>query len=385
MTSFDLKPTVYVVGTSGRSAAESVRQAGFRAIVVDLYADRDSGEACDVLQIEKYPDSIVSQLKNVDSGIVLLAGGMENRLDLVVALGQYHRVLGPNVEQIKRFRDHEYLMWSINQSTRSGVLRFPETIRSQRDVNPEYEWLCKSYFGCGGFHIERLSNDRSATLIKDDYYFQREVAGRSVGTVFLCERSKVQLIGATAAITTAMHESLLGSQPALPPMAYRGSYGTIELTSLVQDAMCRWAHLLTRDLDFTGIIQADWIVDGNAAWLLEINPRWTASMEIIEWALDCNLFLIQASLDDELKPMLTEPIAIPNLTASTKTLYKAIQYANSPFIVSEEQSNEVFASKFNRFNRMNSSCSNRGGWSDIPTAGTAIAIGQPIASYFKWE
>lgn len=381
----DLRPTVYVVGASGRSAAESVRQAGFRAVVVDLYADRDSGEACDVLQIESFPDSIVAQLNALESGIILLAGGMENRLDLVAALGQYHRVLGPNVDQIKRFRDIEHLMWSIHQSTRSGVLQFPETVYSHSEANTESKWLCKSYFGCGGFHIERLTNDRSKMLNDGNYYFQQEVAGRSVGTVFLCDQSKVQLLGATAALSSAMHESLTGRQPALPPMAYRGSYGTIELTSLVQDAMCHWAYLLTRDLDFTGIIQADWIVTDNTAWLLEINPRWTASMEIIEWSHGCNLFSIQANLDGELKPMLTEPIAIPNRPAPAKTLYKAIQYANSPFVVSEEESNAMFARKFNRLETKNFSGSNHAGWSDIPTAGTSIETGQPIASYFSWE
>ncbi len=385
MSSSDLKPPVYVVGASGRSAAESVRQAGFRAIVVDLYADRDSGEACDVLQIESYPDSVAAQLKSLDCGIVLLAGGMENHVGLIEDISQYHRILGPNVEQIKRIRDHEFLVSSINKSDHDGVLRFPETVPTAHDINPMQNWLRKSFFACGGFHIERLPNDRFADFKEGNYCFQREVSGQSVGTVFLCERSKVQLLGVTAALDALMHQSLTGPQPALPPMAYRGSYGMIALPKLVKEAMCRWAFSFAEAIDYTGIIQADWIINDDAAWLLEVNPRWTASMEIIEWALGCNLFSLQASLDNELKTMLSTAPAMFSRIASTRLLYKAIQYANAPFIVSEEQSTEMLARKFNRFEPNALTKADRVGWCDIPNTGTSIETGQPIASYFCWE
>jgi uncharacterized protein len=384
MSSCDLKPPVYVVGASGRSAAESVRQAGFRAIVVDLYADRDSGEACDILQIESYPDSVAAQLKSLEHGVVLLAGGMENHVELIDQVGKYHRILGPNVEQIKRIRDHEFLVSSINKSDHDGVLRFPETVPTVHDVDPKDNWLCKSFFGCGGFHIERFHDDYFANLKEGNYYFQREVTGQSVGTVFLCERSNVQLLGVTAAIDSLMHQSITGPQPILPPMAYRGSYGLIALPNIVKEAMCNWAFSFAQSLDYTGIMQADWITCNSVAWLLEVNPRWTASMEIIEWAQGCNLFSIQASLDNELKLMLSTAPAMVSRIAPMNILYKAIQYANSPFIVSEEQSNEMLASKFNRFERNAPSSSDRFGWCDIPRAGTPIETGQPIASYFKY-
>jgi len=147
--------------------------------------------------------------------------------------------------------------------------------------------------------------------------------------------------------------------------------------------MCSWAHSITRKLHYTGIIQADWIVDENKAWLLEINPRWTASMEIIEWATGQNLFSIQAGFDDELKTMISGAAAKTSRPFPAQTLYKAIQYASTPLVVSREQSDEMLLNKFNRFEKQGTSLSNFVGWGDIPQVGTAISAGHPIASFFK--
>jgi len=426
MTSTDSKPTVYVVGASGRSAAESVRQAGFRAIVLDLYADRDSGDARDILPIDSHPDSIVPQLSKLKSGWVLLTGGMENYPDLVEELARYHRVLGPTAEQIKCFRDIEVLSDSISQSGQSDVLSFPETVTSLSDVGSEFGWLSKSRSGCGGFHIERMSELGASAVAPNKVYFQREILGQSIGTVFSCEQSKVHLLGVTAALTSEVHESLVGPQPVLPPMAYRGSYGVIEISNLLRIAMCSWAHSITRKLHYTGIMQADWIVDENKAWLLEINPRWTASMEVIEWAIGQNIFSIQASFDDKLKTWLSGspatrratdwnlpkvdwnhcrdrlsgwdngPILPPDSSGifhraarvlaqpfPAKTLYKAIQYASTPIVVSREQSDEMLLNRFNRFENRDIYVSGSAGWGDIPQVGTDISAGHPIASFFR--
>jgi len=290
-------------------------------------------------------------------------------------------VLGPTAEQIKYFRDIEVLSESIIRSGQSDVLRFPKTVNSLSDVGSGLGWLSKSRSGCGGFHIKRTSEWRSPTVDPNKSYFQREILGQSIGTVFSCRQSHVHLLGITAAITSHVHESLVGIQPVLPPMAYRGSYGVIDISNLLRNAMCSWAHSLTRKLNYTGIIQADWIIDGNKAWLLEINPRWTASMENIEWATGQNLFSIQAGFDDELKTTLRGTVAITQ-PFPAKTLYKAIQYASTPLIVSREQSDEMLLNKFNRFEKHNLCLSNLNGWGDIPQVGTAISAGHPIASFF---
>jgi predicted ATP-grasp superfamily ATP-dependent carboligase len=383
MTSIESKPTIYVVGASGRSAAESVREVGFRAVVLDMYADRDTGAVAEVILVDNYPSSIVTQLKSLQPGWVLLAGGMENHSEIVAELSRFHRVLGPSAEQIEFFRKFETLENSIRESSHSNLLGFPRIARSPEDIDEIGRWLLKSRLGCGGFHIQRLPSIEQAMSLAEDLYIQREVFGQSVGTVFLCEPNHVKLLGATASITKEMHESLVGEQPELPLMAYRGSYGPICVPSDLEDAMCIWMQSLTHVANYSGILQADWVIGNNKGWLLEINPRWTAGMEIIEWATGRNLFSMQASLDKELMLLACEPTFSSPRDSTSSRLFKAIQYAALPILVGQEQSDEMMQHKFNRFHKPARLGTSVAGWGDIPEPGVEISAGHPIASRFS--
>lgn len=399
MKSIDKQPVIYVVGASGRAAAESVRQTGLRAIVLDLYADADSGDQVDLLIVESYPESILDQLSQQPPGWILLAGGMEHYPDLVTSLEEWHRLIGPNVTQLKQLRDLRFLSNSLAKSIK---LKFPTTIISDRERlisadndsiaissakkvlrSSEPVWLKKSWRGCGGFHIEEFRGTLPSKEIDfSTSYLQQKLFGRSIGSVFYCRSSQIELLGVVDAISQATHESLVGPQPELPRMAYRGSYGPTEISDELRDAMCEWIRELTRAIDYSGLLQVDWIVDNlDQAWLLEINPRWTASMEIIEWAAQRNLFSIQAGCTEGLREQIGPAIGATLITRSEQKLYKAIVYASSSFDVSSEMFNEMLDRKFQRFNQMHSDPVIESGWSDIPRVGTPIRLGNPLATW----
>ena len=395
MTLIQNPKVVYVIGASGRAAAESVRQSGLRTIVVDLYSDCDSGDHADVITVDSFPDSIVDQLRILPAGWVLLAGGMEHHLDAIAELERYHRLIGPSVDQIKWLRDFHYLS---NSLTGSLALHFPETLIGERNCRSEAirlgrfsesnlsigtGWLKKSLRGCGGFHIEPSPRDCPETIDYSTSYFQQRILGRSIGTVFYCQEAETKLLGATESISKELHESLVGPQPELPAMAYRGSFGPIEIPGVVKDRMCRWIHSLSKKIDYQGLIQADWILDPNdEAWLLEINPRWTSSMEIIEWAMQENLFTLHASFDSDLRNAIPHASDSTNRTAPLNRIYKSVVYSMTNCIFSLERSQAMLSQKFHRFENNSSARISTDSWADIPRAGSLFRVGDPIASLF---
>ncbi len=122
------------------------------------------------------------------------------------------------------------------------------------------------------------------------YYFQAFVPGRTLGATCIVSRDAsanpyVTFVGAT--------ESWQAADWTGPtPFIYRGSFGPLPLTQSQVQSIEQLAMSLVRTVDavgggepeelYRGWIQMDLIEDPELRlWLLEVNPRWTAGMEVL--------------------------------------------------------------------------------------------------------
>ncbi len=108
------------------------------------------------------------------------------------------------------------------------------------------------------------------------YYWQRAIAGRSLGVYCnLGSNGQVDLLGAT--------ESLSAQQwPGPSEFIYRGSLGPVRLTDTQRQQVLRLCHVIHATSGCRGWLQIDFIDDAaGELWLLELNPRWAAGMEIL--------------------------------------------------------------------------------------------------------
>jgi predicted ATP-grasp superfamily ATP-dependent carboligase len=121
------------------------------------------------------------------------------------------------------------------------------------------------------------------------------------------------------------------------------------------------AALLVREFSLKGLNGMDFIVDReNEVHLLEVNPRYSASMELIEQSLGANLFLLHlAAVGGQL------PASVPALQEGETLFYgKAIIYAEADIVMPDTRN---WPGK---------------GVRDIPFPGEAISGGQPVCTVF---
>ncbi|HET6424945.1 MAG TPA: ATP-grasp domain-containing protein, partial [Planctomycetaceae bacterium] len=173
---------------------------------------------------------------------------------------------------------------------------------------------------------------------------------------------KVQIIGLT--------EQLIGDKTASPPsrFAYCGNVAPVALPEHAVHTLQRMGEVLTESTAQRGLFGIDFIWDGTTPWVVEVNPRYTASCELLELSLGRALLRDhwQAWLPKEPLPPLPEP---PR--SRPGVIGKLILYARTA----------VTAPDLSRFLRP------RSPWTvpflaDIPRQGTTFSLGDPMCTVF---
>lgn len=108
------------------------------------------------------------------------------------------------------------------------------------------------------------------------HYCQRHIAGRALGAYCILHSDGcVDFLGAS--------ESLSAEQwPGPSEFIYRGSLGPVPLTDAQRTLIVGLCKVIQASSGCRGWLQLDFIEDAaGKLWLLELNPRWTAGMEIL--------------------------------------------------------------------------------------------------------
>lgn len=198
---------------------------------------------------------------------VLLGGGAENWLELVAMLHSNFTLLGPTEPQLRQLRNLAY--WQACAAV-SGMA-FPETIWERPPASEG--WLLKPRHGAGGHAIQRAAGQGGE---KSSHYYQRHVVGRALGAYCIVHSDgQVELLGASESLSAAQW-------PGPSEFIYRGSMGPIALTSEQRTQIVELCQVIQASSGCRGWLQLDFIEDAaGKLWLLELNPRWAAGMEIL--------------------------------------------------------------------------------------------------------
>ncbi len=144
-------------------------------------------------------------------------------------------------------------------------IRYPE-VRLEKPVETKH-WLCKQIGGSGGMHVRPASRNMTA-----DYY-QREVIGEPVSMLFVADGKEMQSIG--------FNRQLVAPAPELP-YRFAGAVSGVQLPLAVEQVFCESARKLTVELGLRGICSLDGVLDGETLWVLELNPRLSATFDLYQ-------------------------------------------------------------------------------------------------------
>jgi predicted ATP-grasp superfamily ATP-dependent carboligase len=216
---------------------------------------------------------------------------------------------------------------------------------------PEYcRWLRKPLHGSGGQGIDFTTRTESG----DGHFYQRFLEGPSYSAVYVRARSETRLLGTT--------EQLIGPVGWLNalPFRYAGSVGPVDLGPDVRTELLRIGETLVEGCALRGVFGMDFVLEAGRPHLVEINPRYTASIEVLERSTGVRALSWHRL---EFDPPATISAAA---YAGARCCAKAIFYAHRQFVTPAAFASLVDA----HWERV--------GFADVPLPGEVCEAGWPI-------
>ncbi|WP_372718313.1 ATP-grasp domain-containing protein [Novipirellula sp.] len=263
-------------------------------------------------------------------------------------------------------------------------MKFPPTLSSddatgrhvrERFTSAGKRWLCKDFSSSGGLHVRWVSDQPSQPQRKhsNSTFYQQWIAGKRYGASYLSDGNESVMLGVCRSLHTRKHPF---------PFVYGGSLGPVSLTRQQTETLGRLGETLVAMTALRGLFGIDVIVDAyKNLWLLEINPRWTASSELIERDLICRSILrphesLIGSACNFQFPKIYRECNATSLGELKRRLSQNNEVAN-PFV-----KKVVFARKTGTLDRDALSQAEMGGITcyDLPHHGAPITKGHPLCS-----
>ena len=268
-------PTVLIAAASGRALAASARRAGYAPLVTDFFGDEDTIAAAQAhVRIRPHngrsmdPDELIAAFHALaathDPSGAVCGTGFEDRPDVLARIAQHWTLIGNSPATVERIKDPTFLAALCR---RCGIPH-PDT---RPDLpNDAAGWLAKRSGGAGGTHIRIVAGERTAP---EAYYFQRRVSGDPVSALVLADGHSAMVLGFSAQWSSPAPEQ---------PFRYGGAVRPAPLTRETAGALTSAVQQLTSLISLVGLNSFDFLVDGRAFHLLEINPRPGATLDIFE-------------------------------------------------------------------------------------------------------
>lgn len=256
---------VILLGASTRAAAMSALRAGMTPWCVDLFADADLCRIASVRKVpsDTYPHCLLTALRDAPNAPVIYTGALENAPGLIARID---RPLWGNPPAVLR-------------NVRSPE-RWTQCLREQGVPCPAIStvpmhtgrWLLKARKSGGGLGVQRYAGQ---AFDPRTHFLQEQIEGTPVSAIFLGDHDHANLLGVTRQLIGTSWLNALGFH-------YAGNIGPLPLDA---DVAGRWRTLgavLARAFQLRGLFGVDAVLRDGVPWPIEINPRYTASVELLE-------------------------------------------------------------------------------------------------------
>jgi predicted ATP-grasp superfamily ATP-dependent carboligase len=351
-----------IVGASARAAAFSALRAGLIPHCADLFADRDLQARCDVTKIaaRSYPQGFLAFLAQAPVAPWIYTGGLENHPELIEKMATVRPLWGNNRSAVEASR----APWHIASLLRSADLPHPRLYSLSNGPSPKGRWLLKSLRSTGGMGVSWWNGKLMRNVNPSNFYLQEYIDGDPCSAVFIGTGEGAELIGLTRQL---IGEKWLNAKA----FRYCGSIGPLAVDDRVRTACHRLGEVVSRGSGLRGFFGIDFILRDNEVWPIEVNSRYTASVEILELAFGRSALARHCRTFDPTHT--TGSQARRNMGKGT--LGKVILFArgaidfpsNGPWLESVELESELFQVPH---------------FADIPSAGARIRAGRPVLTIF---
>jgi uncharacterized protein len=364
---------VLIAGVSTRAAAESAARAGFDVTAIDRFADADQHPDVTALLV---PGTFTAHaaaraVRRVECDAVVYLSNFENHPTEVRSLAANRTLWGNRPEVVTRVRDPI----AVAQAFRDRGFATPASYVAQGGspalaalqgcATSECNWLLKPLASGGGHGIRRWSPGDS---VSRGCYLQELIDGTPASVVFVAADGRAVPLGVFRQLIGDTAFGAAGFQYCGNILA-TGTDRQFGHGEAIVDAACALARSAADAFGLVGVNGIDFVARDGIPYPVEINPRWCASMELVERAYGISVFGIHAAACD--RGTLPDFDLLQARRSAQRAHGKAVVFARKDLTVGDIKSwlppAQVDTPAVIR---------------DIPHAGTNILAGRPICTVF---
>jgi uncharacterized protein len=268
--------------------AELAVKAGHDVVALDRFGDLDLQPLCRSVSVLRDLGgrggmaALVDAAEEIPAPSVIYGAGLENQPGLVARLASGRRLLGCPRETLERVRDPALL----GASLRAAGLAYPSTFGARdapRRAERSHRWLRKPVRGGGGRGVRAWRGG----ALDGGVMVQEHISGLACSAAAVAD--------GRSAIVLGVAEQLIGHRGfGARGYAWCGNLVPPRLVEAQRRALAVAARTICAHLALAfglrGLFGVDLVWDGERAWVIEVNPRPTGSLECVEAAHDVSVF-----------------------------------------------------------------------------------------------
>jgi uncharacterized protein len=351
-----LKRRVVIAGVTTRALATSAARSGWQVTAVDGFGDLDlRAVATEVVVARGGAQGCTAELvRTLRADYAAYTSNFENYPESVALLMNGRRLLGNAPEVLAKVRDPMELMRALRRG--GFVTPNAKAAAPSRRARPG-EWLLKPRRSGGG-HGTRVW--RRGQVVSRTHYLQQRIEGIPGSIAFVADGTRAMPLGISRQLVGERRLGASGFRYCGSLLAAERGFRLFPQHERVKEGVCAMAGAATTEFNLVGLNGIDFIAQQGVPYPIEINPRYSASMELLERVLGIPLFELHANgCEGKL------PGRIPMRRSPARIAGKAVVFARRNVTVGDTQ-----------------------GWllldtiADVPHAGERIARGHPICTVF---
>ena len=263
---------ILIIANSGRMLAQAALDAGFKPLVIDLFADSDTQRyAADFVQVASLAlDDLAPAAEHFISRYavkhLIYGSGFEQYSESLGYLAERLLLVGNSVESFTNVQDKQCFFSALKQLD----IPFPEVSFTAPAFNKN-SWLVKPLQGQGGIGIRRYCEDETGAPI----YWQRLISGTPHSVLFLADGCDAQIVGFNRQWVDETNHS--------DHFVFSGVINSTDLLAEHKALMSQCLQKLVPLFSLKGLNSLDFIqTPDQQFFVLEINPRPSASMQLYD-------------------------------------------------------------------------------------------------------
>ncbi|MDP2797017.1 MAG: ATP-grasp domain-containing protein [Methanoregula sp.] len=268
-----MKGRVLVVGFATRHVVQSAFHAGYEVCAVDHFCDQDlfwyTKDRIKFEDLADLPDAVDEMCRRHTFDLLIVTSGAEELLSSIPLCGTPRN-------KVARFLDK----LDIQHFFKANAVTVPRLLEPG-----EFPAMIKPRRGAGGWRnaiVKTAADQKAWELLNPDikYIRQEMIAGIPASVCCIADGTRARAIAANEQILHGDGESSFGFCGSVTPFDHP-----------LCKTMMQMAEQIAAASGCTGTMGIDFVVGDEMPYAIEINPRFQGTVDTVERAHGCNIFL----------------------------------------------------------------------------------------------